>query len=714
MTDRRFMVLAAVVLVASRIPFFWHNPDWSFTVWEHCFTLSFPAVYAERMAQEPGSNIPYWLVNQEQMWWHYHTGIGVLAYMVGFLSKVLDTRSLVLVKTVGTAYTLVFVLALVWALGQTSPNRRSWVYRAVPVFLCAFPPVYFLMASLLPLGHYYETHLFHGLFLPFFVFAARGRMSLPAALLAGVLGGLAAVYTFSNLVFPAVLAFATLVFGGGPWLRRVGVPAALGAAALAVYGVIGQSSGILSRIARATPLSGDELVEPGPTMAFTEWVGSGLAWRAAVEHVDFLLGFHGSGIFDLRSSTTGAIMALLLVIATAASAALLSWHSLRSVAPAARKKMTPTDRFLATQGMVVAAFVLAYLVFDPYMMPDDVLNYVGYLLPTFPPLFIGAGAACALVWRSRRVPIRAGAGVAMAVLAGVLVAGWAQALQTNSRPLLRPEFNSCDSLHTQGYYWEPPYWTGPWSAYQVLRDRQGGILNREAGERRCRLALPDHGDRCAFVGYTLEASETSFELDCAAEPPAMQALCARAYGARRWGWDTCWAPTAPPDDLCVGFDGELREACVSGAYQGSSLDWAVNHCLESYLMLCKQTFTDPIAFSACAEQAGRLVEGMPQLPRAQGPPPADCSGWPSPWLGLCERALDSAVRSVSSPGIQSCEALYFERYATELPQRGRLAYDQCLTLARGHYAWCAIGVAREMDGVDCAWTGEFGPHDQFH
>ena len=133
--------------------------------------------------------------------------------------------------------------------------------------------------------------------------------------------------------------------------------------------------------------------------------------------------------------------------------------------------------------------------------------------------------------------------------------------------------------------------------------------------------------------------------------------------------------------------------------------------MTSLLRRCEETFAEPVAFSSCAEQAARLVEGMPQLPRAEEPAPVECADWPAPWVGLCQRATDLAARPIE--GVEACEDRDLARYATELPGRGRLFDAECLAYAHDRDPWCAIGVARERDGVDCVWTGAFGAEDSF-
>jgi hypothetical protein len=51
--------------------------------------------------------------------------------------------------------------------------------------------------------------------------------------------------------------------------------------------------------------------------------------------------------------------------------------------------------------------------------------------------------------------------------------------------------------------------------------------------------------------------------------------------------------------------------------------------------------------------------------------------------------------------------VYRERFAEDVPDLGRVYYDQCLSLTTESYPWCAVGVARLRGEADCAWRGEF-------
>jgi len=98
--------------------------------------------------------------------------------------------------------------------------------------------------------------------------------------------------------------------------------------------------------------------------------------------------------------------------------------------------------------------------------------------------------------------------------------------------------------------------------------------------------------------------------------------------------------------------------------------------------------------------------GMPRVPPAAGPLPEHCADWPEVWTGLCVRAADEGERRCGD-ALPCCEDVYFDRFASEIPLRGRLTYDACYHIDHAmHYPYCAIGVARERGEFDCAWRGD--------
>jgi len=696
-----FVVGAVGLLLASRLPFLAHGPDWSILSWEHCFLLSFPMIHENRVAAAPDEPLPYWVVNQDLMRGHYHAGMGWVARAIGGLSHVTGSRGLWLVRLLGTAMTATFVGLLAWALLQVWSLRRQPAQVLVPVFLCAFPTTLFLWASLTPEGHYYDSHLFYGLFLPFYVAVCRHRLSAGKAALAGALGGIALVYTFSNALFVIALLCVHLLDTRVTASRRIGTTALLLVVAFVVVAVLGQPDSILSRL-----LQSNDLATPGggATLPFGQWVSSGMAADAAAEHVSCLFGFHGSGIFDGRSHPVGRLVAIGLLVISLAAVVFLAAKAVTLLSRRADGSLA--HRFLALHGVLACGGIAAYLLFDPYTLPDDVYLNMSYLLPVYPPVFVGTAALAHRLLSSHRRRVVWATRVLVALLGVLMIAGWANALRINARPIGRPEFQRCDSLHLQGYFWNPPelqHWmdgVSLWGAGPMA------TLSVEEGRQRCEEHHSADAETCAHLAYVLDALHRKPPIDCLAEPQERIMTCVRAQGAALHGWDTCGSPLTPPEDLCHGFEEPYRATCVSGAYQGTAVNWSVAHCIESYVELCDRHLGhDPVLRASCTEQAAALVQGMPELPAPEGELPPVAVHWPEPWHGLLEDAFELASRAQADAVETSCEEVYYSAYAAALPTDGQLEYDQCLTLARPQYAWCAIGVARLHEDVDCVWRG---------
>jgi len=704
------VIVAVLGLAGSRAPFFAHGPDWSILSWEHCFLLSFPLIHENRLQLEPDEPLPYWVIDQGNMRGHYHAGMGWIARVVGALSSAFDSRGLWLVRLVGTVLAAAFVGLFAWALGRLWRDGRDRAQVLVPLFLCLFPPTLFLWASLTPEGHYYDSHFFYGLFLPAYVAICRERLSVPMAVFTGLLAGFAIVYTFSNAVFLVALVVASLLFSRTSILVRLRDLGFAVAAALLVFFVLGQPRSIFARLTTsndaADPVAGDRL-------PFFEWLGSGHASNAAADHLACFLGFHGSGIFDGRTDPVGAGVVLALFALVVAGSAILLWECAVAFVPAVRRKMDAQRRFLALNGLLLAGFVAAYLLFDPYMMPDDVYLNISYLLPAIPMLFVGIGALFHRLLRTQRGVVRWSGRIALLLAGTIMIAGWANAWRTYADPLLRPDFQRCDSMHIEGYYWDPPPVVhAGW--LQRLRSTAGAVVSPVAGERRCERFHGQDGGTCSYLRYVMDAMYSAAPVDCRHEPPSRRATCVRAQGAARHGWTTCGDPLAPAPGRCTDVDPADRAACLSGAFQGTSIDWSVAHCIESFALLCEAQFAEGRQRASCMEQIAALVEGAPMLPGPPAEPPPGHEHWPVAWHGLLDRALQLASADPGGSTGPSCEDVYLAEYADELPPTAGLAFDMCLTLARTQYPWCAIGVARQRGLTECTWAGGLASYNGSH
>jgi hypothetical protein len=702
MKTHHVIILSVVALLLARVPFFFHNPDWGMVATEHCFFLVHPDIHAHRQALSPDEHVPFWTVNPKQIKLHFHAGAAWMSHAVRLLHGVLGIRSLVLLKIVGTALTAAFVGLLAWALTRVwvRPEERACVL--IPLFACVFPPSWFLWFGLTPQGHYTETYFFYALMLPFMVAEARGHLRWRGLLALGVLGGLATAYTFSNAGLVLAVVSAHLLLARYPLLGRIRDAAVSCAVTAATFLLVGRPGTTFRRLSHGLFHSGEDGAGEAAQAAATTGMESASALDAVRDHVAMLFGFHRTGMLDVSDPGLGFAVALLLAGVALYGGVVLAAQALRLVHPRLRATSTPAERFLGINGIVAAAFVLAYLAFDPYTGPHEDMNKTGNLMTTFPALFVGVGGALGSAARTIRLPLRLVA-VAVSLLCGVLlVVGWIGALRTNARTLDRPEFGPCDCVHVDGYFWDPPGDSAPRGILDPIEPR----FDRIAGEARCQASIPEGDELCAFTGWAL-AAHLDTEGGCAHAPEEQRELCAQAFGAVKYGQDTCMAPTTPADDLCAGFTGELRRACVSGAYQSAATQYTVYECPASLLGMCDATFTDPVAFSACAEQLASLQGGMPLLPTGGPVPDPSCTSWPEPWIGLCERAV--AIAALSPPGQRrpACEDVYRERFAEDVPDLGRVYYDQCLSLTTESYPWCAVGVARLRGEADCAWRGEF-------
>ncbi len=711
----RWWILAAVTAVLlSRLPFFFHHPDWTVLNPEHCFLLSNPEVHAQYQAQTPDEDVPYWVIDEAQIRGLQHMGAAVNSHVMHLAVDLLGTRSLLPIKVVGTLYTALFMALFAWALARICPLREDRAWVAIPLFVWTFPTVLILWVSLTPEGQYFETHVFYGLFLPLFLAVDRGRERglVPIAAAAGVLGGLAMAYTFSNLFLVGVFCLYAWLRCPAGLVHRLASTATTGVAALASFVLFGHPQHVIQRLLLSNFFHPDTNPSVGRDVGLVEWLTSGQALGAALSHVEILFGLHDSGAFAFRTEPLGLVVAVALLLVALAAAAALIVSALRFLWPRSRADLSRAERFEAYNGLLLMAFVAAYLTFEPYTIPGDGEHKIGYLVPTFLCLPVGAAALFQRAFRSRRSPVRITSWVAAGLSAAILITGWANALTDNARPLRRPGLNACDTLCADGYFQVAPGAEPGAFGWLPWRLPASSEFDRIGGEARCRGAAPGNDDTCAFIGYEMATSLDEIA-DCAAEPPSTRLMCAQADGAMHHALEACEDPRHPPADLCAEYAGSLRAACISGAYQGSDRRWTYDSCRTNFAQLCADTFDDPALLSGCTEQVAALLEGMPLLPSTDEPPPAECAGWPLAWSGLCARTLDHAARSPGDLQAPSCEETYLSRYAGDLPAQGHLAYDQCLFLDVGKYPWCAIGVARLRGETNCRWSGEFDQDSRF-
>ena len=706
MKARTLVPLALLALVISRAPFFPSNPDWGLLSFEHCFVLSWPEIHANRQAADPDPSVPYGIVDVPQFTC-YHGGSAALGHVVRWVVALTGTRTLLAHKIIGTGFTALFLGMLAGALVRLWPSPADRIRVIFPLVLVAIPPTFFLWLSLTPKGHYLESHLFHGLFLPFYVAAARRTLTWPWLVVAGLVGGIGAAYCPSHGIFLAILLVAYLAFADDvPWKARLtGVAISGGAAAVSFVLLFGNPrpafdafwTGSLLETFLGPVMGASEVAEPRSDAVSWTLRNDLLPRFSALSH-DFF------GALPRTIWTLPRVAALLGAMAVAAGATALLWRDTVRALVRRGPNLEPL-RFMAIQGLLLAVAVVGFVGFRQHLATGLVTAPVDFLVPAYPPLFIGSGALLGGMVTSSLRPVRIMGWAVGVVACVVLGTGWASEIATNSRSMTRPEFGSCDSIQLTGYFYElsPPPSHLPLRS--VFRGSLDYTLAYDDGQARCEASQPGDGDACAFWRYAMETAEDGFTPAwCSERPLDERGVCARAVGAELYATEVCTDPLALPRDLCSGFEGELLTDCLSGAWQGLMITQEPT-CICALTNRCTDVYGDLVELAACLEQTAALLNGAPTLPAPSAPDV--CRTWPRGWRGLCERK--ERVSSLPRPtDADSCEAVYLGGYAEALPSRGRLAYDQCLVTSTETYPWCAIGTARIRGETDCAWAGPPG------
>lgn len=687
------VIVTAVLLFAGvRGLFILDNPDWSVIGSEHCFFLTMPRVYADRLALETDGDLPFWVVNPTQLKTILHGGAAWMAHCTRLASQVLGSRSLAVLKVVGTLHAVLFAGLLAWALtrvfGRPADRYQIWT----PIMLAAVPPVFFLWVTLLPMGHYFETHVFYGLMLPFVVSACHGRAGPALLAYTGSLAGLAIVYSFSNVVLLALAVALCLLFVREPLKRRALAAAGLVVVAGVAFVVFGRPGDVAGR------LLGSALLAPETRDA------AGLGGAATIAQLIPTLGDHVQLLFGPQDPSWGPagfgqVLATGVIAGVCAGGAVVLLVALGRTLRDLRQPRVDSQRaFLAAHGLLLLLFVAAYLAFDPYTRARGNTTFIYYLCPIYPSLFVGCGAALSSLARLRPIWAPWFARFVAASGGAALLWGCVNSYAVNSRPLQRPEFGSCDDRYLYGYFLaEPPAGGSP----EVPLWEDVAVVERESGEQRCEAARPYNGDTCELVGHALAAIQAGDGRVCEGESGPRAVNCARAVGAVNHGCSENALPAV--SEICTEFLGDLRAACVSGAYQAIHPNVPACSTLWRFIDECDQTFAGEPALSACREQVAALLIGAPALPPAPDPVAPVCATWPGPWQGLCQRAARAAAAPAGGP--DTCESVYMTQFSAEVPHWSDLSFQQCLTEMGDFYAYCAIGVAREAGRTDCRWGG---------
>jgi hypothetical protein len=721
MKPRTLIILATLALVCSRVPFFFDNPDWGRLHPEHCFVLSAPAVFDARTSLEPDQPLQYWLMNPAQIVEHYHIGSASMFHLVRWVSGLLGTRSLLVLKLIGTAFMAAYIALLAAALSRMWPRRRDRFMVVAPLFVGLFPPTFFLWISLTPQGHYFEYHLFYGMLLPFMVAGTRGRLSLPWLILAGTIAGVAAAYSISNALLVVVLMLAYLLGHDGrkgsseqarSLSRRLAGTALLGVLSAVLVCVLARPILVYKRLTTSPYDEGPGSTFLGHGITVRSWITEGHLKHAFESYLDAYFGLSAHPLMASEHAvhsiwTTGAVgwtAAGGLALLALAAGAYLSWHAICFLLPGSRRRMSPRQRFVGIHGLLFVGSLGLAAIFEPYLTRYDPPQNMRYLVPVFPPLLVGAAALLHALRRHTDSRVKWAGNIAAAAAAVALLMGYVACLGYNSRPLERPDIGACDSIEVDGYFLE--------NRESDFGARHAHSFDRVRGVERCQRALPGNDEACEFIGHAADPERDVYPELCSRLPEPHDIRCAQAYGASQH-LGCAVSEVLPSDDCCPEFTGALREACCSGAYQGPGREWSDEQCGDILVDLCLTSFPDPAAYAACAEQASALLEGMPVLPSAPATPPDQCVSWPAPWHGLCARADALASLPAPAPGTRSCEDVYLETYADHVPEIGSLQYLQALAFAPESYPWLAVGIARHRGEVSCAWRGDFAPEADF-
>jgi len=627
---------------------------------------------------------------------------------IRLLSGLFGERTLWLVKVLGTVGCCLYAGLFSWALLTLRGNRRGFELLLAPLLLMVLPPAIFLWFSLLPQGHHSEGHVFYALFLPFYVQLCRGRLGAVGQCGAGMAGAIAVAYVASNAVFVAAAALALLLWvapsSRKPWqvIARFGVPF------VAVYAILGRPGALIDRLSWASV----PLLSFGKDEGESTAITASILWQAFLEHVMILAGTTGLPGWP-GATPQERTHACVLAAVLAAGGVVIAFYAVRILLPT-KEGHSPFARFVAIHGWLFLALVALYLALDPYCPP--VMGhppYVYYLLGIYPALFLGVGVMASHAAR-RSTLARVVVVGALGALGAMQLGSMRSMVRSNARDDLRPHHLACDSLYLEGYFWDHRI---PAEADhdQPVTATLATMLDVPGGERRCSEAIDEPGDACAFVGFALRALLLPDELDCHAETMAdRRHICARAVGAARY--PVTFPVEEGADEQTAGcadtFEGDLYGSCLAGAHSGATIDaghrfyvnvMGVHSEMEGW---CGSTFTDPATAGYCKEQSAYFTLGAPPLPRPSPESlPPGCADWPLAVQGICERAHMLYEQADATPGRDSCQRVYLDRYAASLPAEPYLPFESCLVLSRDLYPYCAIGIGRLRGDVDCVWTG---------
>ena len=741
MTRRRllFLAVAVLLLVASRVPFLTHHGDWGIFDLEHLWMITDPAAITRARAVNPEQGLTLAQFDEPLFGVHFHAGGRWVTDSVRLIGNVTDQHTLLELKLLGLLFSLVALSVYLATLMRIWPEEPlRWGLATLITWLA--PPTLLLWMTLMPMGHYMESWLFHALSLPAVALAASGRLGPKSMVPIGVACGVACVYVFSNIIFAGLIGATYLLFTTDALRRRV---LTLSVAVLAFAATWLPFAG--SRL----PTLWNRLLISGPRQASAqadlgEQVLQNLSFIASPELLLRGDGFCHRGLLAVLEPSAGSGadgLAWIVVSAAFLSVGYLGWHVALLVRPSTRRAMDLPARLLAVNGLLLIAFVSAYLLFLGGRGAEGRhMQYVSYLTLSYPPLMYGVSmGAAALVAKRHRV-LRALGAVPVTALVGVLALGWVHTAQWASRDIDRPDVQRTDYRKTG----------------ELIPMVLGPELDTAEAAAGCLALFPENRAFCEAKAWEIGMGQRGTRDDvaelrrfCMQAAPEDRDACGVAFGWLRYhvleSEGAGAGPTAA-QRACQSEPEDLRRGCLSGAYRSNQADpynipwWSVMRTLD----LCQaRERTQPLwAERACLEVTAWAMTGMPLLPEPDGGPvPEACAAWPDAWTGLCQRL--GTVRPARE-GERSCEEEYVARFVPRLAERNSLVYQQCvfvdllpdhLDLKRGwdsddSIEWlsgreavsdlpgsadlpsplsilpsCVIGVARALEGVSCSWSG---------
>lgn len=698
---------AVALLLLSRLPFLLAQPDWGVFFTEHMWLITDWAAVS-RWEEVTGQTASLATLDPGLYRLHYHGGAAAIAEAVGWMGALTGDVGLLQLQLVGLLLSVVAVTAYLAGLRRIWPDDH--VRHALSLFIVWLaPPTLLLWLTLMPMGHYMESWLFHALALPALAHTCSGRGGARFLAAVGVAAGLATVYVVSNVVFLGLIGGAFLLWAERPLRARLLPLVGMVITWAVTWAVAGGPRGA-EAYARLTAPVGP--AEEGPSL-LARMAQNGqefLSWTALVDGVAWCQ--RGVfAVFEPASDPTGRSAALLLAAAVGAGALYLLWHTVQLVVPARRAGMGLPERILAVHGVLLVLTASAFLAVRE---PTAGMELVSYTTLSYCGLMFGlAQGAAALVSRPKGPGRLVSAGI-VGGLVLLLAAGWFQSSRWTLRPVDRPNIQSVEFRRVA-------------EVARMKAERPEGADGAARVTAYCNAAYPDNAAFCNEIGWltafpepargrSIRSVVTELAAVCATAPPDQRVACAIAAGARAPQSPICdvGMPSDSVAERCDPFPEGLRQACLTGLHRGPlPRVHHYNPCAVQALQgICG--FGDPDVvpdwrYRACLEASSSMLTGMPPMPPAPTLEPTHpCAGWPADWQGIC---VSVAAATRAEAGTPSCEDIYFERFATGLPAENRLIYGQCayagaLPTGWDAYPSCVIGIARALEGVSCSWAGD--------